>query len=186
VLFGQARRQAAVAEVRRERSAGPDAFTIGFARRFATYKRATLLFRDVERLKRFCSTRDAGADCHRRQGASRRIIPAKSLHPRDRPAFARSGARRARGLRGRLRHEVARELVQGVDLWLNTPRRGEEACGTSGMKAGINGVLNLSILDGWFDEAYEHSGGWAIGDREPYSEDQDEAARQRDLLPPRK
>ena len=70
--------------------------------------------------------------------------------------------------------EVARELVQGVDLWLNTPRRGEEACGTSGMKAGINGVLNLSILDGWFDEAYEISGGWAIGDREPYSEDQDE------------
>jgi len=70
--------------------------------------------------------------------------------------------------------EVARELVQGVDLWLNNPRRGEEACGTSGMKAGINGVLNLSILDGWFDEAYEISGGWAIGDREPYSEDQDE------------
>ena len=70
--------------------------------------------------------------------------------------------------------EVAREMVQGVDLWLNTPRRGEEACGTSGMKAGINGVLNLSILDGWFDEAYEISGGWAIGDREQYSQDQDE------------
>jgi starch phosphorylase len=70
--------------------------------------------------------------------------------------------------------QVARELVQGVDLWLNTPRRGEEACGTSGMKAGVNGVINLSILDGWFDEAYERSGGWAIGDREPYSEDQDE------------
>jgi starch phosphorylase len=69
---------------------------------------------------------------------------------------------------------VGREVVQGVDLWLNTPRRGEEACGTSGMKAGINGILNLSILDGWFDEAYEISGGWAIGDREPYSEDQDE------------
>ena len=69
---------------------------------------------------------------------------------------------------------VAREMVQGVDLWLNNPRRGEEACGTSGMKAGINGILNLSILDGWFDEAYEHSGGWAIGDREPYAEDQDE------------
>jgi starch phosphorylase len=68
---------------------------------------------------------------------------------------------------------VARELVQGVDLWLNTPRRGEEACGTSGMKASMNGVLNLSVLDGWFDEAYEVSGGWAIGDREPYSEDQD-------------
>jgi glycogen phosphorylase len=69
--------------------------------------------------------------------------------------------------------KVARELVQGVDLWLNTPRRGEEACGTSGMKAAMNGVLNLSVLDGWFDEAYEMSGGWAIGDREEYSEDQD-------------
>jgi starch phosphorylase len=69
--------------------------------------------------------------------------------------------------------KVAREMVQGVDLWLNNPRRGEEACGTSGMKAAINGVLNFSILDGWYDEAYEHSGGWAIGDREPYSEDQD-------------
>ena len=65
-------------------------------------------------------------------------------------------------------------MVQGVDLWLNNPRRGEEACGTSGMKAAMNGVLNLSILDGWFDEAYEISGGWAIGDREPYSEDQDD------------
>ena len=70
--------------------------------------------------------------------------------------------------------EVARDMVQGVDVWLNNPRRGEEACGTSGMKASINGVLNLSILDGWFDEAYEYSGGWAIGGREPYSEDQDE------------
>ena len=69
--------------------------------------------------------------------------------------------------------KVAREMVQGVDLWLNNPRRGEEACGTSGMKAALNGVLNLSILDGWFDEAYENSGGWAIGDREPYSDDQD-------------
>jgi len=65
--------------------------------------------------------------------------------------------------------EVGRMLVQGVDLWLNNPRRGEEACGTSGMKAGINGNLNLSVLDGWFDEAYEVSGGWAIGDREPYT-----------------
>ena len=70
--------------------------------------------------------------------------------------------------------EVGRELVQGVDVWLNNPKRGEEACGTCGMKAGINGVLNLSILDGWFDEGYEISGGWAIGDREPYTEDQDE------------
>ena len=65
-------------------------------------------------------------------------------------------------------------MVQGVDLWLNNPRRGEEACGTSGMKAAMNGVLNLSVLDGWFDEAFEISGGWAIGDRLPYAEDQDD------------
>ncbi len=70
---------------------------------------------------------------------------------------------------------VAREMVQGVDVWLNTPRRGEEACGTSGMKAGINGVLNMSILDGWFDEAAEQTGGWPIGDREPYTADRDDA-----------
>jgi glycogen phosphorylase len=70
--------------------------------------------------------------------------------------------------------EVGRELVQGVDLWLNNPRRGEEACGTSGMKAAINGTLNLSILDGWFDEAYEQSGGWAIGDREEYADEMDD------------
>src|SRR5438034_4037913 len=69
--------------------------------------------------------------------------------------------------------KVAREMVHGVDSWLNTPRRGEEACGTSGMKAAINGVLNVSILDGWYDEAYESSGGWSVGEREPYSEDQD-------------
>ncbi len=65
--------------------------------------------------------------------------------------------------------------MQGVDVWLNTPRRGEEACGTSGMKAGINGVLNMSILDGWFDEAEDYAGGWPIGDREPYNADRDEA-----------
>ena len=65
-------------------------------------------------------------------------------------------------------------MVQGVDVWLNNPQRGEEACGTSGMKAAMNGVLNLSVLDGWFDECDEISGGWAIGDRQVYSEDQDD------------
>ena len=70
--------------------------------------------------------------------------------------------------------QVARELVQGVDLWLNNPRRGEEACGTSGMKAAMNGVLNLSVLDGWFDEAYEYSAAGRSAAREPYAEDQDD------------
>ena len=152
----------------------PDAFTIGFGRRFATYKRATLLFRDVARLKKLLTNHNRPVQ----------IVIAGKAHPKDQPGkiFIREIVQLSRdpelsksivfvedyGI------QVAREMVQGVDLWLNTPRRGEEACGTSGMKAGINGVLNLSILDGWFDEAYEISGGWAIGDREEYSEDQDE------------
>jgi starch phosphorylase len=168
-------RKASAAEQRRLNEVlDPDVLTIGFARRFATYKRATLLFRDIERLKRLLTN----ADC------PVQIVIAGKAHPQDLPGktLIREMMQLSRapeisqhivfvedyGI------EVARELVQGVDLWMSTPRRGEEACGTSGMKAGINGILNLSILDGWFDEAYEISGGWAIGDREPYSDDQDE------------
>ena len=169
-----ARRQASAAEVRRAAEVlDPNAFTIGFARRFATYKRATLLFRDVERLKRILLNKDMPVQ----------VVIAGKAHPKDQPgkSFIREIVQLSRDP-DLWKHlvfvedydmKVARELVQAVDLWLNTPRRGEEACGTSGMKAAINGVLNLSILDGWFDEAYEHSGGWAIGEREPYSEDQD-------------
>ncbi len=152
----------------------PDTFTIGFARRFATYKRATLLFRDVERLKRLLTNKEWPVQ----------IVIAGKAHPRDLPGktLIREIVQLSRAPEI-AKHivfvedysiGVARELVQGVDMWLNTPRRGEEACGTSGMKAGINGILNFSILDGWFDEGYEISGGWAIGDREPYSDDQDE------------
>ncbi len=152
----------------------PDTLTIGFARRFATYKRATLLFRDVERLRRILMNKDRPVQ----------VVIAGKAHPKDHPGkmLIREIVQLSRDpqLSGHIVFvedygiAVGRELVQGVDLWLNNPRRGEEACGTSGMKAGINGVLNLSILDGWFDEAYEISGGWAIGDREQYSEDQDE------------
>ena len=168
------RRQASAAEVRRAGEVlDPNAFTIGFARRFATYKRATLLFRDVERLKRILLHKDMPVQ----------IVIAGKAHPKDQPgkSFIREIVQLSRDPE-LWRHvvfvedydmKVARELVQGVDLWLNNPRRGEEACGTSGMKAAINGVLNFSILDGWFDEAYESSGGWALGEREPYSEDQD-------------
>ncbi|MCS6954186.1 MAG: alpha-glucan family phosphorylase [Bryobacterales bacterium] len=168
-------RKAPAAEIERAREAlDPDAFTIGFARRFAAYKRATLLFRDIARLKRILSNPQMPVQ----------IIIAGKAHPKDHPGkmMIREIVQLSRDpeLAKRLVFvedygiQVARELVQGVDLWLNNPRRGEEACGTSGMKAGVNGVLNLSILDGWYDEAYEESGGWAIGDREPYSEDQDE------------
>jgi starch phosphorylase len=168
------RRQASSVEVRRSADVlDPNAFTIGFARRFATYKRATLLFRDVERLKRILLDKDMPVQ----------IVIAGKAHPKDQPgkSYIREVVQLSRDPE-LWKHvvfvedydmKVARELVQGVDVWLNTPRRGEEACGTSGMKAAINGVLNLSILDGWFDEAYETSGGWAIGEREPYSDDQD-------------
>src|SRR5690242_188473 len=152
----------------------PAVLTIGFARRFATYKRATLVFRDLPRLKRILTN----------PAMPVQVVISGKAHPKDIPGkgLIREIVQLSRDpeLRGRVVFvedyglEVGRELVQGVDLWLNTPRRGEEACGTSGMKAGMNGILNLSILDGWFDEAYEISGGWAIGDRENYSEDQDE------------
>src|SRR6266481_5666812 len=169
------RRKVSTSEMKRAGEVlDPNAFTIGFARRFATYKRATLLFRDMDRLRRILCDKERPVQ----------IIIAGKAHPKDQPgkSFIREIVQLSRDpdLWKRLVFvedydmKVAREMVQGVDLWLNTPRRGEEACGTSGMKAGINGVLNLSILDGWFDEAYESSGGWAIGDREPYSEDQDE------------
>jgi glycogen phosphorylase len=168
-------RKAGTAEMRRLGEVlDPETFTIGFARRFATYKRATLLFRDVTRLKKLLTNPEMPVQ----------IVVAGKAHPKDHPGktLIREIVQLSRdaGLSKRLVFledygiEVARDMVQGVDLWLNNPRRGEEACGTSGMKAAINGVLNLSILDGWWDEAYEHSGGWAIGGREAYSEDQDE------------
>jgi glycogen phosphorylase len=168
-------RKAPAAEVRRAQEVlDPEVFTIGFARRFATYKRATLLFHDMSRLKQILTNPKMPVQ----------IVIAGKAHPKDHPGkmYIREIVRLSRDpeLANRIVFvedysiQVGRELVQGVDLWLNNPRRGEEACGTSGMKACLNGVLNLSILDGWFDEAYENSGGWAIGDREPYSEDQDE------------
>ena len=168
------RRKASSGELKRAGEVlDPNALTIGFARRFATYKRATLLFRDMDRLRRILCDKERPVQ----------VIIAGKAHPRDQPgkSFIREIVQFSHDpdLWKRLVFvedydmKVAREMVQGVDIWLNTPRRGEEACGTSGMKAGINGVLNLSILDGWFDEAYEQSGGWAIGDREPYTEEQD-------------
>ena len=153
----------------------PDALTIGFARRFATYKRATLIFRDIERLKQILGNADRPVQ----------ILIAGKAHPADVPGKTLIREIVHHSADPTLRHrvlfvedygiQVARELVGGVDVWLNTPRRGEEACGTSGMKAGMNGVLNLSIPDGWFDEAAEDSGGWSIGGRDEYSPDRDDA-----------
>lgn len=174
ILHAQ-RRNVSAAEMRRAGEVlDPNALTIGFSRRFATYKRATLVFRDVNRLKKILLDPDRPVQ----------IVVAGKAHPKDQPgkSFIREIVQLSHDP-DLWRHvvfvedydmKVARELVQGVDVWLNNPRRGEEACGTSGMKAGINGVLNLSILDGWYDEAFEFSGGWAIGEREPYRDGQDD------------
>ena len=146
-----------------ERALDPDVLTIGFARRFATYKRAGLLFSDIDRLAAMLADADRPVQ----------IVFAGKAHPADRPGqrviqeiFQRS---RSPQLRGRVfiledyNMRVARFLVQGVDVWLNNPRRPLEASGTSGMKAAQNGVPNVSVLDGWWDEGYEGDNGWAIG-----------------------
>jgi glycogen phosphorylase/synthase len=140
----------------------PEALTIGFARRFATYKRATLLFRDRERLSRLL-------------GDPRRpiqILFAGKAHPADRAGkdFIRQIVELSKSeeFRGKIvfienyNMELGRLMTQGVDVWLNTPIRPHEASGTSGMKVLANGGLNCSVLDGWWDEGYEEGLGWAI------------------------
>ena len=149
-----------------ESALDPDVLTIGFARRFATYKRAALLFHDIDRLARLVWDEQRPIQ----------VVFAGKAHPADRPGqrviqeiFQRS---RSPQLRGRVfiledyDMRIGRFLVQGVDVWLNNPRRPLEASGTSGMKAAQNGVVNVSVLDGWWDEGFEGDNGWAIGGRE--------------------
>ena len=141
----------------------PDVLTLGFARRFATYKRAALVLRDPDRLRAIL------ADPKRPV----QVIFAGKAHPADEPgkAVLRNVCRVAEDSRyqGRIAFvedydmEVARHLVQGVDVWLNTPHPPLEASGTSGQKAALNGVPSLSVLDGWWCEAFDGSNGWAIG-----------------------
>jgi len=150
----------------------PEALTIGFARRFATYKRATLIFRDIERLTQLITNKNRPIQ----------IIFAGKAHPHDEPGkrLIQEVIRIAR--RGDLRRHIvfledydlncAHYLVQGVDVWLNNPRRPLEASGTSGMKAIFNGGLNCSILDGWWDEGYNGKNGWAIGRGEEYADNE--------------
>ncbi len=143
---------------------GRDVLTIGFARRFATYKRATLLFHDIERLKRLVGNPEQPVQ----------FIFAGKSHPHDHGGKALIQEICRRGLDPQLAGRiafledydmgVARYLVRGVDVWLNNPRRPREASGTSGQKAALNGVPNLSILDGWWAEGYNGYNGWAIGD----------------------
>ena len=170
----------------------PDALTIGFGRRFATYKRATLLLRDGERLERLLENPQCPVQ----------ILYAGKAHPRDDAgkALIQQIVRLAQKKEFRRRivfledydMAVARYMVQGSDIWLNTPLRPLEASGTSGMKALANGALNLSTLDGWWDEAWRTATdencfiGWAIGRGESYDnpdyQDQVESAALYDLL----
>jgi starch phosphorylase len=148
----------------------PEALTIGFARRFATYKRATLIFRDVRRLKRILHAEGRpvqivfSGKAHPADGGGKEYIQQVYQYTQD-PEF---GGRIA-FLEDYDLHS-ARFLVQGVDVWLNNPRRPNEASGTSGMKAAMNGIPNLSVLDGWWPEAYHPAqdgrpaNGWAFGE----------------------
>jgi starch phosphorylase len=140
----------------------PTVFTIGFARRFATYKRATLLLSQPERLRALLFHTDRPVQ----------MVFAGKAHPADQPGKAMIQRIQQFAIQHELRHRfvflddydmaVARALYQGADIWLNTPRRPQEACGTSGMKAALNGALNCSILDGWWDECFDGRNGWAI------------------------
>lgn len=155
----------------------PNILTIGFARRFATYKRATLIFRDQERLKRILNN----------PARPVQILFAGKAHPADEPGKALIQfiyqMSQQPGFAGRIAFlegydiNMARALVAGVDVWLNTPRRPLEASGTSGQKAGMNGVPSLSVLDGWWVEGYNGENGWAIGEERKYPDEasQDEA-----------
>ncbi|HXX79901.1 MAG TPA: alpha-glucan family phosphorylase, partial [Ktedonobacteraceae bacterium] len=151
-----------------DRMLDPSALIIGFARRFATYKRATLIFRDSERLKRILNN----------PARPVQIIFAGKAHPADGPGkslieqvyrFSRSD-----DFRGRIVFlenydiDMARYLVSGTDVWLNNPIRPHEASGTSGQKAALNGQPNCSILDGWWAEAFDGRNGWAIGEKREY------------------
>lgn len=148
----------------------PDILTIGFARRFATYKRAALLLQDPDRLEGIVTNDERPVQ----------FIFAGKAHPRDNEgkdlikqivAFARRPSVRDRFvfIEDYDMH-LARHLVQGCDVWLNNPLRPFEACGTSGMKAAVNGVLNVSVLDGWWCEGYSEDVGWAIGHGEEFDD----------------
>jgi starch phosphorylase len=164
----------------------PDVLTLGFARRFATYKRPNLLLHDAERLARLLTDPQRPVQ----------LVLAGKAHPADGPGqalirewvhFVRRNDIRAHAIfLGDYDMLLTGHLVQGVDVWINTPQRPWEACGTSGMKVLVNGGLNLSELDGWWAEAYQPRVGWALGDGKEHDGspewDAIEAARLYELL----
>jgi starch phosphorylase len=164
----------------------PGVLTVGFVRRFAEYKRPALIFEDIERLKGIVTNPYKPIQ----------IIFAGKSHPADFPSklllHQVYSAAKDRAFEGRIAFvedydiHMAQYLVQGVDIWLNTPRRLKEACGTSGMKAALNGVLHLSVRDGWWQEAYSGINGWAIGNGaaiyEPSEEDKMDSEALYELL----
>ena len=146
----------------------PNALTIGFSRRFATYKRATLIFRDIERLTQILNQQDRPVQ----------LVFAGKAHPADVEGQNLIKQIHEISLMPQFKGKIfllenynignARYLVSGVDVWLNNPRRPMEASGTSGEKASVNGVVNFSILDGWWAEGYDTTNGWAIGTETEY------------------
>jgi glycogen phosphorylase len=165
-----------------ETALDPDALTIGFARRFATYKRANLLFGDMQRILRLLTNAERPVQ----------LVFAGKAHPADKPG--QELLRRVHEatlmpeLKGRVMFiedydiNVGRHLVQGVDVWLNNPRRPQEASGTSGQKVLLNGGLNFSILDGWWAEAYDGLNGFAIGDGTTHVNTDEQDRRDRESL----
>ena len=158
----------------------PNALTIGFARRFATYKRATLIFKDIERITQILNNKDMPVQ----------LIFAGKAHPKDKEGqdlikyiHEVSMMPQFKGkifLLENYNIAMSRYLVSGVDVWLNNPRRPMEASGTSGQKASVNGVINFSVLDGWWAEGYNQYNGWTIGTNAEYTsyEEQDRADSQ--------
>ncbi|MCS7176486.1 MAG: alpha-glucan family phosphorylase [Candidatus Kapabacteria bacterium] len=160
----------------------PDALTIGFARRIALYKRPGLLFRDPKRLRRLLCSSERPVQLILAGKAHPQDIPAKeTIHSIIR-AIVDAGLERHVVFVENYSLELARLLVQGCDLWLNTPRRPQEASGTSGMKAALNGVLHCSTLDGWWDEAYTGMNGFAIGQGEEYTSEEEQDAAEAEQL----
>ena len=149
----------------------PHTLTLGFARRFATYKRPNLLLHDRDRLLRLLNNAQRPVQ----------LIIAGKAHPADQPGkdLIQEWVQFTRQTEARLHviflsdydMQLTKQLVQGVDVWINTPRRPWEACGTSGMKVLVNGGLNVSELDGWWAEAYSPEVGWALGDGQEHGDD---------------